>query len=418
MRIAIGLDVSSKTTDFSVVVNDDQQLREAEHGKLSNDLLGFGRLLKIIHKYSDTRDGKLPEVVFEATGVYSRRLRYFLQTNAISYTQLNPLKAKKDLEAVSDLHRRKTDRMDALGLAQSQLILKRAKAYVQDPVYIELKDEERFYQEANSDLVADKNRLHRALQLTFPELEGIMSTATGDFYWRLVQTFPHPDLVLKSEKSFGTLINTIQHLTPKTLSVKRAEYVAQKLVDSASVAAPAVPATPLETEQVQYLAGDLIRLSAHKQHIISEMVELAKDLPELPILESLPGAAATSAVTLLAELGDLHRFRKTTQINAYIEIDLRHYESGRFVASDHISKRGDPYARKILFKMIGTMDSVARNPNHSNHIVDYYEKRKQSSQSRGTKKIAIAAISRLIRTIYYLIMHNQTYDYQKATVGR
>lgn len=40
-----------------------------------------------------------------------------------------------------------------------------------DPVYSQLRDLSRFYQEINKDIVAHKNRLHRALQLTFPEIE-------------------------------------------------------------------------------------------------------------------------------------------------------------------------------------------------------------------------------------------------------
>ncbi|GEK07726.1 IS110 family transposase [Schleiferilactobacillus harbinensis] len=416
MRIAIGLDVSSKTTNVSVVVNDGEVTREAEACKVSNDLVGFGPVLKLIHKYSI--NDKLPEVVFEATGVYSRRLQHFLRVHAVAYTQLNPLKAKQELTAIGGLHRRKTDQMDALGLAQSQLILQRAKSYVQDPVYIYLRDAERFYQQINSDVVTAKNRLHRALQLTFPELENVLYSTDGELYWRLVQTFPHPDLLLKSHQSFDQLVETVRHLTKRTMSETRGQRIAQKLSDSASVAAPAVSAAPTEIEPVTYQAGELIRLSDQKHHLINEMLDLAKELPELDIFKSLPGAADTSAVTLLAEFGDLRRFQTTNQINSYIGIDLRHYESGNYEAADHISKRGNPYARKILFRMIGTMDAVAKLPNHPNHIIDYYEKKKQSSQSKGTKKIAIAAVSRLIRTIYYLVTHNQTYDYQKATLGR
>ena len=41
------------------------------------------------------------------------------------------------------------------------------------------------------------------------------------------------------------------------------------------------------------------------------------------------------------------RFQSTDQINAFTGIDLRHYESGNFLAKEHITKRGNPYARKI-----------------------------------------------------------------------
>jgi len=66
------------------------------------------------------------------------------------------------------------------------------------------------------------------------------------------------------------------------------------------------------------------------------------------------------------------RFQSTDQINAFTGIDLRHYESGNFLAKEHITKRGNPYARKILFKCIHNITSAS----HTNrcHIADFYEK--------------------------------------------
>ncbi|MDW8674770.1 transposase, partial [Streptococcus suis] len=80
------------------------------------DALGFARLLgdlKTVHK---------PEIIFEATGVYSRRLQAFLEDNGYAYTRLNPLEAKKQLDS---LRVRKTDQIDAEKLAQSQFVLNR-----------------------------------------------------------------------------------------------------------------------------------------------------------------------------------------------------------------------------------------------------------------------------------------------------
>ena len=108
-------------------------------------------------------------------------------------------------------------------------------------------------------------------------------------------------------------------------------------------------------------------------------------------------------------LGDIRRFHSANQINAFIGIDLRHYESGNFLAKEHITKRGNPYARKILFKCIHNIASAS----HTNpcHIADFYEKRKRQSQVTSTKPHTIASIHRLIRTMYYLITHNKLYDY-------
>ncbi|MCP1638453.1 transposase [Streptococcus gallinaceus] len=111
-------------------------------------------------------------------------------------------------------------------------------------------------------------------------------------------------------------------------------------------------------------------------------------------------------------MGDIRRFQSANQINAFIGIDLRHYESGNYLAQEHITKRGTPYARKILFKCIHNITSASHtNPSH---IADFYKKRKKQSQVSSTKPHTIASIHRLIRTMYYLITHNKLYDYRLA----
>lgn len=143
------------------------------------------------------------------------------------------------------------------------------------------------------------------------------------------------------------------------------------------------------------------------------MAAQAKQLPELKNLMSIPGIGQTTAVLLIGELGDIRRFRNSNCLNAYVGIDLRQYQLGEFVASKHISKRGSTLARKILFRTIANIAAAAYY--HPCHTNDFYQrcKEKQSPQS-GTKKIAIAAIHRLLRTIYHLVIYNQTYNYQIA----
>ncbi|GGE37601.1 hypothetical protein GCM10011510_18670 [Streptococcus himalayensis] len=171
----------------------------------------------------------------------------------------------------------------------------------------------------------------------------------------------------------------------------------------------AVKKTAPVIEEVRYYAQELLRLSERRQAVLDEMVTLAKPFPEYEILLSIPEIAETTATSIIGELGDIRRFQSANQINAFIGIDLRHYESGNFLAKEHITKRGNPYARKILFKCIHNIAAAS----HTNpcHIADFYEKRKRQSQMTSTKPHTIASIHRLIRTMYYLITHNKLYDY-------
>lgn len=394
MRTVFGIDVSKASSEVAIVING-----EKIHGyTMPNDTIGFTRLL------DDLKTVQKPEIIFEARGVYSRRLQAFLEENGYAYTQLNPLEAKKQLDS---LRVRKTDKIDAETLAISQFVLNRKPTYIQEEVYQELRDLSRFYQNLTEDIVRTKNRLHKVLQVTFPEMENILSTPTREQYWNLVMTFPYKDFVLELSKD--ELLEGIRQSTSKRISNKRVAYLAQKLAALANQSYCAVKKNSPILEEVRYYAKELLRLSEQRQAVLEQMVELAQPLPEYEILLSIPGIAETTATSMIGELGDIRRFQSANQINAFIGIDLRHYESGNFLAKEHITKRGNPYARKILFKCIHNI-AAASHTNHC-HIEDFYEKRKRQSQTTSTKPHTIASIHRLIRTMYYLITHNKLYDY-------
>ena len=397
MRVVFGIDVSKASSEVAILVNG-----EKVHGyTMPNDAIGFNRL------QGDLKMVQSPEIVFEATGVYSCRLQAFLENNDYAYTRLNPLEAKKQLDS---LRVRKTDKIDAEKLAQSQFILNRKPTYVQKEVYQNLRALSRFYQNLTEDIVRAKNRLHKVLQVTFTELENLLSTPTGQQYWILVMAFPCKDLVL--ELGQEAVSSTIRQSTSKRMSDKRVAYLTDRLTELAKQSYCAVKKSSPVIEEVRYYAQELLKLTERRQVVLDEMVRLAQPLPEYDILLSIPGIAETTATSIIGELGDIRRFQSANQINAFIGIDLRHYESGNFLAKEHITKRGNPYARKILFKCIHNIASAS----HTNpcHIADFYEKRKRQSQVTSTKPHTIASMHRLIGTIHYLITHNKLYDYSST----
>ncbi len=218
MRTVFGIDVSKANSEVAILVNG-----EKVHGyTMPNNAVGFARLsndLKTVHN---------PEIIFEATGVYSRRLQAFLEDNGYVYTRLNPLEAKKQLDS---LRVRKTDKIDAEKLAQSQFVLNRKPTYVQEEVYQNLRDLSRFYQNLTEDIVRTKNRLHKVLQVTFPEIEHILSAPTGEQYWNLVMAFPCKESVLRLTQSH--LMEVIRQSTSKRISEKRVVYLTDKLTELA-----------------------------------------------------------------------------------------------------------------------------------------------------------------------------------------
>lgn len=403
MRIIVGIDVSKQTSQVAITA--DHEVRA--QFKITNDLIGFTELKSKINQYSGQT-----EVVFEATGVYSHRLRTFLVNNGYSFSQLNPLSAKKEMDR---LRPNKNDVNDALNLADSQYVLSRPVTLEQDEVYKELMRENRYYQQCVADLVKLKNQLHKALQDTFPEIEQILSNTDGTQYWKMVELFPHAAVVLAH--SLHELSDIIQRKGNYHMSEKRANQVGRKLFELASRSYPAVPAESHMVYQVQTLSRRLSQNKEEQEKVIERMVKQAQELPDFNVLMSIPGFGEKTTVGLLGELGNLRRFKTANKINAYIGIDLRFNDSGDYKSSGFITKRGNPVARKILFKAIGNMASSATH-GHPSHINDWYQKKKRSNPSKGTKKITIGAMDRLISTIFHLVLANQKYDYDIACLAR
>jgi len=77
------------------------------------------------------------------------------------------------------------------------------------------------------------------------------------------------------------------------------------------------------------------------------MQNLARTLPEYDTVLAMNGVGVTIAPRLIAEIGDVRRFRSGSALIAFAGIDAPPYQSGQFEGTRrHISKRGSPNLRK------------------------------------------------------------------------
>ncbi|MQS75320.1 IS110 family transposase [Companilactobacillus halodurans] len=392
MEFIFGIDVSKTTSNIAILVDG----KPVKQFKINNNAKGFETLAKELNPFKE------PSIIFESTGVYSRSLKNYLLHENYRFTRINPLRAKKDMDS---FRHNKTDSLDAPGLAKAMSMHHYDPTELSDPIYSKLHPLERFYQEQNEDIVREKDRLHKILSITFPEIENLLSSTNGNLYWNLVQKFPSSDFVKKYD--IYTLSKVVLQSTPKNMGVGRSQRIASRLIELAKESF-LMTNVDYEIREARYHAHEVQRISHLKSQLISEMAELSKNLPEIKILISIPGIGIKTAVCLTAEWGDIRRFYSSNAINAFVGIDLIHYESGNYTAGEHIRKRGNAYARKILFKAILNIISASKMiPTNINLV---YKRKRQSSGSKGTKKIVISAIHHLIKTIYHLVLNNEMYD--------
>ena len=110
-----------------------------------------------------------------------------------------------------------------------------------------------------------------------------------------------------------------------------------------TLAQESIPTLPSETSSIKMLVTEAVRVlkevDATLGLILSRMQEIAKTLPEYSVVREMGGVGNTLAPKLIAEIGDVRRFRNGKALVAFAGIDPPPYESGQFVGCNRkISK--------------------------------------------------------------------------------
>lgn len=391
MRNILGADISKAKINFCLLSEDGEILQE---GKIKNDLEGFEEL------YNNFWDSST-EVIFEATGVYSRRFQYFLELKSVYYVRMNPLQAKKEMDG---LRITKNDAIDAKRLAILQLDKHYLADQSEEDNYLELRRLHRYYQEFNEDGARAKNRLHKCLQDTFSEIDKLF-VGDNDTLYKLIEIFPHAAMV--RDKSIDEVVLMIQSIYGK--SVKRSTNTARKIIELSKKTAVSVPIDSCLVDQTRHWAKKVVEYKNQKNRIIDSMNKFSKIIEEIEIIESIPGLGKVNTLCLVAELGNVRRFQTPQKMNAYVGIDLRFNDSGQFSTTGFTTKRGNSLARKILFD-IGISIIATSGHGQSSNISDWY-KRRVNSVKGSKKKILIGVMDRILRLVHHMVIEQEKFSY-------
>jgi len=128
----------------------------------------------------------------------------------------------------------------------------------------------------------------------------------------------------------------------------------------------------------------------------------AEDEELLKLLCSLPGVGKITANALIAEIGNIERFKNSKSLIAYAGLDPRVRQSGKLLHHNtRLTKRGSPYLRKVLF----TATSIGLR--HDKELGDYYTKKR--NEGRSYKEAVIATARKLTNRAYAVWKERRVY---------
>ena len=165
---------------------------------------------------------------------------------------------------------------------------------------------------------------------------------------------------------------------------------------------------PIPRAIIQDCCGLLDALATPIARLEGEIGALAKPDPRVQALMALPGVGRLTALTLVAEIGDIGRFPSARKLCAWAGLTPQVRNSDRKVRHGHITKQGSPWVRWIL-------QEAAQTAKRSPMFADTYG---QLAHRRG-RNIATVAIARrlLARSFHILTQLEAQKASEKASPG-
>lgn len=389
MNYSVGIDVSKGKS--TVAIMDASEKLQEKVFEIQHSQCGLEQLKKHLDKYGD---GEI-RILMEATSHYHFPLLFSLQESGYFVCVANALTIKKFCD--EDLRRAKNDRKDAIKLAMycCEKWNRLSNFQPQESLRNDLLFLSREYTKNVQVQTRLKLQLSDLIDKTFAGLKAIVNAESRfmlllDIY----EKYWHIEKVISTPKE--DFLDNIE-----AMAKKNGHRVGRRIGEAIYEAAPQTVTLRPNNTFTQLAAtncAQLLRQSIQATNaIITEMDSLAKTLPEYQTVSSMNGVGPKTRSRLIAEIGDVTRFRNAGCLIAFCGIDTPPYDSGQFHADNrHITKRGNKYLRKVGYEIMRNLKTS--HPKQDTAVYDYIVQKELEGKPKKLAKIA--GLNKFLR-IYY-----------------
>ncbi len=384
--IAVGIDVAKRTHEACFMGQDGCQIGKAR--RFRNTRRGVRTLLNDLEQLTEPTT-----IGLEATGHYWLALHDELVRAGHRVQVLNPLQTHAYRQTT--IRKVKTDRKDAWLIADVVRIGRGRAAYVPDETILQLRELTRF-RWALVDQIGDaKRRSLTILDRVFPEYETLFSDVFIKSSRALLERAT--TAAEFADANLDELTAMLQRTSRGRLGAEKAEALQQAARDSLGITRlGSVASFELRTllAQIAFLEQ---QVAAVEQQIETRLAEIEQHVTDIK------GISPVMAASLIAEIGDVQRFRRFESLVAYTGIDPSVRASGEFSATEtHMSKRGSPHLRRALW--LAAVNASQSNPD----LAEYLRRRLDEGKPWGTAMGAVAR--KLLSRIYVVLRDNRPYE--------
>lgn len=159
---------------------------------------------------------------------------------------------------------------------------------------------------------------------------------------------------------------------------------------------------PFATALSEYLS--LIENLDERVDRAGEAVEkMVGEHPQAKLLTSIPGVSYVSALTIMGEIGDIHRFPSSKKLMGYAGLVPSTYASADKVRHGKLTKTGSKWLRYIMIEVAQHQQLCKKNPGFGSYYLNL-KKRK------GTGPAAAATARKMLAVVWRLLTDNRTWE--------
>lgn len=388
--ILVGIDIGKNKHTFSIIDKGTGEIL-LNPSVFDNNQTGFLYLIQELNNYAKSE----LLIGMEDTGHYHFALLKYLLDNRYTVALINP--------TTTDLTRKlqggitKNDTLDSITICDVISSNHRKKPYRITKVnrfdLYEQKQLTRHHHNLKEELNIYKNRLQKCIDIVFPEFNSLFNSKYGIVYMSILKTFSSANAIANAD------IRNIRKCFEFKGRGGRISLSAEQLKNAAKVSI----GIPSAAEEIQ-----IRHLVCQIELLEKQLSEIDKRIEEFSVknnstILSIPGISHFSGTSIIAELGDICNYQKSSQIIKFAGVAPYHYESSQFMAQHTaITKKGSRYLRKTLYQIILPVI------NNNEIFRTYYNKK--LAEGKGHRCAQGHCIRKLLRVIYHLLTTGQQFS--------
>ena len=379
----VGIDIGKNHHEASIVSPEGKQigrsLRFATTHKGADSLMSF--IFKNI--------GNSPCVFgMEAIGHYWYPIYSFLKAKGYTIYVINPIQS--DSLRKMYIRQTKNDSIDSFLIAEVIRFGQFGTTSMADENILAMRQLCRYRDSVISSRTEIKLRIGTIMEQIFPEYEKQFSSLWMSTSMGILEKYLTPENI--ENAPIDELFEIIKDKSHNRLTKAKAISIKEAAADTFGIKI----AQDAFSFQLKQLIDRMNFLDKQIEALDCQILEYYEKFD--CYLHTIPGIGMIAAAAILAEIGDINRFKSSSALVAFADIDPTVRQSGEFSSThNHMSKRGSPYLRHAIFLAATTCSF------HNSPLNAYYKKKREQGKHHLT---ATGAVARKLTTVIYAVLRD------------